>query len=93
MSLIGSREAGIEVIPSGVPPKVVLTRSERRDKVDVEGGRASDIEDLHLTLNDGTPNAFDVRIDVLLHAAMVSPAAEQWSTYPNRRSCPASNAR
>lgn len=74
LRLVGSRDAGMEVVLRDVPAAARLSRGERRD-ASTWKVRASDLEDLHLTLNDGTPDAFDVRIDVLAPAGVTAASS------------------
>ena len=64
----------MEVVLRDVPAAARLSRGERRDESTWKV-RAADLEDLHLTLNDGTPDAFDVRIDVLAPAGMAAASS------------------
>lgn len=74
LRLVGSRDAGMEVVLRGVPAAARLSRGERHD-ASTWKVRAVDLEDLHLTLNDGTPDAFDVRIDVLAPAGVAAASS------------------
>ena len=74
LRLVGSRDAGMEVVLRDVPAAARLSRGERRDESTWKV-RAADLEDLHLTLNDGTPDAFDVRIDVLAPAGVAAASS------------------
>lgn len=74
LRLVGSRDAGMEVVLRDVPAAARLSRGERRD-ASTWKVRAVDLEDLHLTLNDGTPDAFDVRIDVLAPAGVAAASS------------------
>ena len=64
----------MEVVLRDVPAAAWLSRGERRD-VSTWKVRAADLEDLHLTLNDGAPDAFDVRIDVLAPAGVAAASS------------------
>jgi len=74
LRLVGSQDAGMEVVLRDVPAAARLSRGERRDESTWKV-RAADLEDLHLTLNDGTPDAFDVRIDVLAPAGVAAASS------------------
>ena len=74
LRLVGSQDAGMEVVLRGVPAAARLSRGERRDESTWKV-RAADLEDLHLALNDGTPDAFDVRIDVLAPAGVAAASS------------------
>ena len=74
LRLVGSQDAGMEVILRDIPVAARLSRGERRDESTWQV-RAADLEDLHLTLSDGTPDAFDVRIDVLAPAGMAAASS------------------
>ena len=74
LRLVGSRDTGMEVVLRDVPAAARLSRGERRDESTWKV-RAADLEDLHLTLNDGTPDAFDVRIDVLAPAGVAAASS------------------
>ena len=74
LRLVGSRDAGMEVILRDVPAAARLSRGERRDQSTWKV-RAADLEDLHLALDDGTPDAFDVRIDVLAPAGVTAASS------------------
>jgi hypothetical protein len=74
LRLVGSQDAGMEVVLRDVPAAARLSRGERRDESTWKV-RAADLEDLHLTLNDGAPDAFDVRIDVLAPAGVAAASS------------------
>ena len=74
LRLVGSQDAGMEVVLRDVPAAARLSRGERRDESTWQV-RAADLEDLHLTLNDGTPDAFDVRIDVLVPVGVAAASS------------------
>ena len=74
LRLVGSQDAGMEVVLRDVPAAARLSRGERRDESTWKV-RAADLEDLHLALNDGTPDAFDVRIDVLAPAGVAAASS------------------
>jgi hypothetical protein len=74
LRLVGSQDAGMEIVLRDVPAAAWLSRGERRD-VSTWKVRAADLEDLHLTLNDGAPDAFDVRIDVLAPAGVAAASS------------------
>jgi len=74
LRLVGSQDAGMEVLLRDVPAAARLSRGQRRDD-STWALRAIDLEDLHLTLNDGTPDAFDVRIDVLAPAGVAAASS------------------
>lgn len=69
LRLVGTQDAGMEVVLRDVPAAARLSRGERRGESTWQV-RAADLEHLHVTLNDGTPDAFDVRIDVLAPAGV-----------------------
>src|SRR5262245_39441651 len=60
----GGTFGDIEIVLQGVPATATLTRGERRDAVTWVLRRA-DLDDLHLNLGEASPDAFDVRIDVM----------------------------
>jgi hypothetical protein len=60
----GGAFGDIEIVLRGVPATAMLTRGERRDAV-TWVLRGADLDDLHLSLGDASPEAFDVRIDVV----------------------------
>src|SRR5262245_1042245 len=60
----GGTFGDIELVLQGVPATAMLTRGERRDAVTWVLRRA-DLDDLHLILGEASPDAFDVRIDVV----------------------------
>lgn len=74
LRLVGSHDAGMEVVLRDVPAAARLSRGERRDESTWKV-KAADLEGLHLTLNDGTPDAFDVRIDVLAPAGVAAASS------------------
>jgi hypothetical protein len=74
LQLSGSGAADLEVVLSNVPPTAHLSRGERRG-ASTWSLKAADLGDLHLVLHDGTPEAFDVRIDVMAPPGMaVTPS-------------------
>ena len=59
LRIVGARmPAKMEVVLRDVPAAARLSRGERRTSR--RGRCAVDLEDLHLTLNEGTPDAFDI---------------------------------
>ena len=74
LRLVGSQDPGMEVVLRDVPAAARLSRGERRD-VSTWKVRAADLENLRLTLNDGAPDAFDVRIDVLAPAGVAAASS------------------
>ncbi len=64
LRLIGSDDRRLQVLLRDVPATAVLSHGARQDASSWIVG-AADLEHLHLTLADGTPDAFDIRIDVL----------------------------
>jgi hypothetical protein len=64
LRLIGSDDRRLQVLLRDVPATAVLSHGARQSASSWIVG-AADLEHLHLTLADGTPDAFDVRIDVL----------------------------
>lgn len=54
---------GIRVVLSDLPEPVRLSSGERRDEHTWDL-RLADLEDLHVTLGEGTPDTFDVTIEV-----------------------------
>lgn len=64
LQLTGTADDSMKVVLRGIPANARLNRGERR------GARTwvvkhRDLDDLYLTLGDATPDAFNVRIDVL----------------------------
>ena len=64
LRLIGSDDRRLQVLLRDVPATAVLSHGARQDASSWIVG-AEELEHLHLTLPDGTPDAFDIRIDVL----------------------------
>lgn len=74
LQLTGSDASDIEVMLSNVPPAALLSHGQRRSE-STWTVRAAELGQLHLTLHDGTPETFDVRIDVLAPPSMsVAPS-------------------
>lgn len=71
LRLVGSQNGGLQVVLRDVPAAVVLSRGERRDAT-TWMLRAADLQDLHLAINDGSPDTFDVRIDVMASADVIA---------------------
>ena len=71
LRLVGTEDKGIEVLLRDVPPGAVLSRGERRG-LSTWAVRADELANLRLTINDGTPDTFDVRIQVLAPASMAA---------------------
>ena len=71
LRLVGTDDAGMEVLLRDVPAATLLSHGERRGQ-STWAVKATDLEDLHLTLNDGTPDAFNVRIEVLAPAGIAA---------------------
>ena len=74
LRLVGAGDADFEIIVRDVPPSTVLSHGERRDEF-TWSLKATDLRDLQLTMNDGTPDAFDVRIDVVGPADVAAASA------------------
>lgn len=74
LRLVGSEDTGMEVLLRDVPTTAVLSRGERRG-LSTWALRAADLAELHLTLNDGTPDTFDVRIEVLAPAGIAAASS------------------
>lgn len=74
LQLVGSQDAGMRVVLRDVPAAIVLSRGERRD-ASTWTLRAADLANLHLTIKDGTPDVFDVRIDVLAPAGVATASS------------------
>lgn len=64
LRLVGAQEQSFQILMRDVPAGAVLSHGERRD-ASTWAVTPSDLEHLHLALDDGTPDAFDLRIDVL----------------------------
>src|SRR5262245_2611237 len=60
----GGNLENFEIVLHGVPATATLSRGERRDAV-TWVLRGADLDDLHLSLGEATPEAFDIRIDVV----------------------------
>ncbi|MBX9592382.1 MAG: hypothetical protein K2X43_24105 [Hyphomonadaceae bacterium] len=69
LRLVGAEDPGMEVLLRDLPPAARPSRGERRD-ASTWAVRAADLEGLHLALNDGAPDAFDLRIEVLAPAGV-----------------------
>jgi hypothetical protein len=67
LRLVGSDDRRVEVLLRDLPKTAVLSHGKRQNASSWVVG-AADLGDLHLTLADGTPDAFDIRIDVLARA-------------------------
>jgi hypothetical protein len=63
LRLVGA-EADMEVVLRDLPATTLLSKGERREAM-TWVLKAADLEGLHLAFHDGTPDAFDVRIEVL----------------------------
>jgi hypothetical protein len=64
LRLVGSDDRRLQVLLRDVPTTAALSHGAQQDASSWIVG-AADLEHLHLTLADGTPDAFDIRIDVL----------------------------
>jgi hypothetical protein len=64
LRVAGGDADSIEIIMHGFPVAAKLSQGERRGAV-TWVLRPADLDDLHLSLSDTAPDAFDVRIDVL----------------------------
>jgi hypothetical protein len=71
LRLVGTEDTGMDVLLRDVPAAAQLSHGERRGE-STWAVKATDLEDLHLTLNDGTPDAFNVRIEVLAPAGIAA---------------------
>jgi hypothetical protein len=71
LRLVGTEDTGMDVLLRDVPAAALLSHGERRGE-STWSVKATDLEDLHLTLNDGTPDAFNVRIEVLAPAGIAA---------------------
>lgn len=67
LRLTGTDEADVEVLLRDVPATALLSRGVRRDE-GTWAVRPADLAALHLSLSDGAPDAFEVRIDVVTPA-------------------------
>ena len=71
LHVTGTEDTNIEIMLQGIPAAARLSRGERRDALTWVVKRA-DLDGLYLTLGDTTPDAFDVRIDVLAPAGVAT---------------------
>jgi hypothetical protein len=67
LRLTGADDAQVEVLLRNVPPTALLSRGERRDER-TWAVKPSDLAALHLSLSDGTPDVFEMRIDIVAPA-------------------------
>jgi hypothetical protein len=74
LRLVGTEDTGMEVLLRDVPAAALLSHGERRGE-STWAVKATDLEGLHLTLNDGTPDAFNVRIEVLAPAGVAAASS------------------
>lgn len=71
LQLVGSRDGGMEVLLHDVPRGVVPSRGEQRG-ASTWALKAADLAGLHLALDDGAPEVFNVRIEVRTPAGVVA---------------------
>ncbi len=64
LRLVGAQDQDFQVLMRDVPAGAVLSHGERRG-ASTWAVKVADLKDLHLALDDATPDAFDLRIDVL----------------------------
>jgi hypothetical protein len=74
LRLVGTEDTGMDVLLRDVPAAALLSHGERRGE-STWAVKATDLEGLHLTLNDGTPDAFNVRIEVLAPAGVAAASS------------------
>jgi len=74
LRLVGTEDTGMEVLLRDVPAAALLSHGERRGE-STWAVKATDLEGLHLTLTDGTPDAFNVRIEVLAPAGVAAASS------------------
>lgn len=78
LRLVGTQDAGqysgMEVLLRDVPAAAVLSSGERRGE-STWALRAAELENLHLTLNEGAPDTFNVRIEVLAPAGVAAASS------------------
>lgn len=74
LRLVGTEDTGMDVLLRDLPAAALLSHGERRSE-STWAVKATDLEALHLTLNDGTPDAFKVRIEVLAPAGVAAASS------------------
>ena len=74
LRLVGTEDTGMEVLLRDVPAAALLSHGERRG-LSTWAVKATDLEGLHLTLDDGTPDTFNVRIEVLAPAGVAAASS------------------
>ena len=74
LRLVGTEDTGMEVLLRDVPVAALLSHGERRG-LSTWAVKATDLEGLHLTLDDGTPDTFNVRIEVLAPAGVTAASS------------------
>lgn len=74
LRLIGTEAADFEIVLRDVPAATSLSRGERRDGF-TWALKPADLRDLHVTISDGTPDAFDVKIDVAAPTGVAATSA------------------
>lgn len=71
LRLVGSEDESVDILVRDVPAAAALSRGQRRD-ASTWALKAADLKDLQLSLSDGIPDTFDVRIDVVASPAMAA---------------------
>ena len=71
LRLVGAQDQSLQVLMRDVPAGAVLSHGERRD-ASTWAVQAADLEHLHLALDDATPDAFDLRIDVVASSGVAA---------------------
>ena len=74
LRLVGTEDTGMEVLLRDVPVAALLSHGERRG-LSTWAVKATDLEGLRLTLDDGTPDTFNVRIEVLAPAGVAAASS------------------
>jgi hypothetical protein len=78
----------VRVIVRDLPEQAWLSQGERRDE-HTWALRLRDLENLNLTLNDGTPDAFELNVDVVSADGTAQPASLAKARVKVRTSAPA----
>jgi hypothetical protein len=71
LRLVGAQDQDFEILMRDVPAGAELSRGERRN-ASTWALEPADLDDLHLALNEGAPEAFDLRIDVVARSGVAA---------------------
>lgn len=74
LKLVGSADESVDILVRDVPAAAALSHGQRRD-ASTWALKAAELKDLQLSLNDGIPDTFDVRVDVVASPAMATASS------------------